>query len=424
MMDDMSNVYLTVYILFWLIVFIIYQKRRRYFGTASVIILSYLIYAICSYIMYNDEYLGIGRERLHLFPFVYLGAMLLVAIAPAMKFKEETISIRPPNLLILDVFSYIFIFCSIIRIPDIIDNIQQGIVLLLMDPSGGESLYYATHDKIIANVGGGISNIFAIIYNLFIDVAILFYFYYLTLSKRKRVIIVGYTILIICSLLDPLSQGLRTGVLMKTFNIIIAFFLMKPLLGSKVKQIVKVVGTVVFSFVIILFISLTISRFGDRNIGTQGSMLSYIGQANINFNTSILDAGGTREANRTCNLFKQMLGYSDIPRNVVETRVRYSNLKIDDSVFSTFVGDFVLDFGPVVAPIIFILFSLFIRNKTKATKSGVIQFHQVILIYFSMIICMQGGMYLFDYSYGNNLVILAFVFIYFVFKFDRIYSIK
>ena len=414
MIGDLSNLYLVIYILFWVVAFVLYQTRRRYFGAASAIMFSYIIYAVCSYLMYNDSYIGLGLVGLRLFPFVYLGGMLLLAIFPAMKYREELYTIRMPSCFLLNAFSYIFIICALIRLPDILGSIQNGIMLLLLDPSGGESLYYDTHRQIISNIGG-ISNLFAIIYNLFIDIAILFFFYYLTFEKYNKIIVVGYIIVIISSLLQPLSQGLRTGVVMKAFNILIAFFLMKPYMKPKVRKMVGGVASILMSFVAILFMSLTTSRFEDKIAGTNGSILSYIGQANINFNTSVLDAAGTREANRTCNLFKQMLGYKDIPKNVVETRVKYSYLNIDDSVFSTFVGDFVLDFGPVIATVIFLLFSLFVSSKTKA-KGRIVGFHQVILIYFAMIICMQGGMYLFDYSYGNNLVIIAFAFTYFVFR--------
>ena len=79
--------------------------------------------------------------------------------------------------------------------------------------------------------------------------------------------------------------------------------------------------------------------------------------------------------------------------NYVERREIYSKLKINDEVFSTFVGDFTIDFGPFFAVIIFIVFNFFViysfqRNKTNNNK---IKLHQLLLLYFTVCISAQGG---------------------------------
>jgi len=87
-------------------------------------------------------------------------------------------------------------------------------------------------------------------------------------------------------------------------------------------------------------------------------------------------------------------------------------------VFSTFVGDFTLDFGPFIAPLIFILFTLFILRKTRI-RNGIILFHQLILVQFVMCICMLGGMKLFSFSdAGGNLQLIVYLFAYILFRFD------
>lgn len=406
-----------IYISLWILVLLFYQRKRKYWGGGSIIIGSYLLYAICSFVLFNSE-MNIGQyEDLSLGGFLYLFLMLLIATMPALKFKEESVILQPPSRTVINLFSVVFIISTLIRLPDIIMNMGEGLVLLMLDEDGGSELYHATNDAEREAVGGGISNLFAIIYNLFLDGAILIAFYYMTLEKKNRILLLGFILAIISSLLLPLSQGLRTGVLMKSFNLLIAFFLMKPFLSADLRKYIYIVGGIMMGFVVFLFMLLTMSRFGEHESGTYGSMLSYMGQANLNFNMYVLDAGGTRNGDRTCNTFKNLLGYDNVPQNVVDTRDRYSSLALDDSVFSTFVGDFVLDFGPWLTPLIFVFFSFLVCQKIKP-RNKIVGFHQLILVYFAMIVCMQGGMYLFYYSFGENLTIIAFAMTYFLFKYD------
>ena len=78
----------------------------------------------------------------------------------------------------------------------------------------------------------------------------------------------------------------------------------------------------------------------------------YYGQSFLNFNNYGLDAGGIRYGDRTANFFKSFL-FDDVPHNFVERREKYSHLKIDDYYFYTFVGDFTIDYGPILAVLLF-----------------------------------------------------------------------
>ena len=86
--------------------------------------------------------------------------------------------------------------------------------------------------------------------------------------------------------------------------------------------------------------------------------------------------------------------------------------------FPTFVGDFVIDFGPIIPIFIFIFFSFLFTKLSKPIRRT-ISFHQLILIYFVMIVCVKGSMYLFVFSFTDNYKILAFIFAYCLFAFTR-----
>ena len=157
--------------------------------------------------------------------------------------------------------------------------------------------------------------------------------------------------------------------------------------------------------------AITVSRFGDRAGGTVTSFLNwYIGQGSLYFNNYGLNPGGTRNGERTANLFLRIIK-SDVPKNYVERRQKYPNLEIDDYYFTTFVGDFTIDYGPIIAVIIFLAIYGWMYYKTK-TRTDSITLHQLLLLYITMCVSMQGGMYLFNYSDTANLKIITYIFLY------------
>ena len=188
--------------------------------------------------------------------------------------------------------------------------------------------------------------------------------------------------------------------------------LFKRYLSKFINRIVQVVGVCCFVLISLPVIAITFSRFGDTKgqAAVSGFVSWYIGQGNLYFNNYGLDAGGIRYGDRTINLVKRAID-PDTPKNFVERRELYHNLEIDDYYFTTFVGDFTLDFGPYVAPLIFIVFNLWVLSQIKP-RDGSLTVAQLLLLYLSMCICMQGGMYLFAYSDGANLKFLAFLLLF------------
>ena len=54
-MDIDNNIYLFIYVFLWVLVLFKYQKKRQYFGASSIILSSYLVYAVCSWVLYNSQ---------------------------------------------------------------------------------------------------------------------------------------------------------------------------------------------------------------------------------------------------------------------------------------------------------------------------------------------------------------------------------
>lgn len=343
---------------------------------------------------------------------------------PVLKYNPKDIKVfHPANRFLLNSISCIIIICALINLPSAIIHLREGLILMFLSSSGGQELYQEMIES-GTDAGGAISNIPSIISNAFTNIAILFLFYLLTQKKKSKFMIVGLGISVLSNIMHFLSTGQRGGVVRILLTVFITYFAVKDFLIDDIKKKIRRVGLVFIILISIPLVAITISRFAYRDTGVQGSFVDYIGQANLNFNNYGLDNGGIRYGDRTFPLFKRMLGFENVPKNFWERRNKYANLHISDQYFITYVGDFTLDFGPTVAAIIMLLFSVFATYKTRI-RNHEFFFEQLILLHFVMCITMQGAMELYTFSdvQGNLRVIVVFL-CYISFKLFRISKVK
>lgn len=423
MESDLSNICLVLYLSAWIVTIVAYQKKKKHFDAGSVLLCSYLLYSIVSLLLYNSPFYTFDRIRL--FPFIYLYFMLMLAFSPILKYDVYKIKeIKKPTTIFLNTVCIIFIVSSLVQLPTIISDIAFSIIKLLTDPAGGQELYNAAMSNSYSIGDGNISNFPSIISNAFGNFGILLFFYYLTLNKYNKLILIGLLLSCIVSLLTNISLGQRGPIIEILFSLIITYFALRKFFQPKFIKIIKIIGISLVIAISVPLIALTNSRFGDMDGGSLSSLYYYVGQENLYFNNYGLDNGGIRYGDRTFPLFKRVLGFDNVPHNFLERRQKYPDLKINDEVFCGFVGDFTFDFGPFVAPLIFIIFTLFVLNKTRI-RNGRILFHQLILIHFVMSLCMLGGIKLYPFSdVGGNLQLIVYFVAYICFKLDSGISLQ
>ena len=403
-----NNIICAGYLLLWILTFIGYHILRFKTDGGSAIMLTYIIYAIFSLFSINDFLFGDMYLPLTVLPFIYLYLMLMIALSPAIYVHfHPTNKIEDPNSRIPYLVSIIIIIASFLLLPDILSNFADGFVKLFTDVDAGKDAYSEQIEEVQDGGGSGISNLTAIIYNSLMDFPAFMTFYFLTKEKKNVWLISGLFFAVLVGLLLPIMRGQRGGVVMCTLTLFLAYMMYRNYLSAKVNKFVKLVGIILVIMVSLPIAAITISRFGSDNIGpgVGGYINWYVGQGNLYFNNYAFDNGGIRYGDRTINLFKRIIS-PDTPQNYDERRWKYRNLNIDDNLFTTFVGDFVIDFGPILATVIFIVFSYFVLVNIR-TRGDTIKLHQLVLLYFSMCICMQGGMTLFSFSDTSNLRIIT-----------------
>lgn len=416
----MGEFWLILYVVAWAITFLIVRKHHESFGVSSFVVLLYLVIAICSFLLYkNPYYIGVWKP-LKFFPFLYLYLMLLVAIMPLLRYKEsDGLMLLHPNTRVLKTFTYVIIITSFLQIPSVLMNLSDGLQLIFLNIDNAAEIYADRKIEIASSTKGGINvsflNSFSIIANIFSDFCIFLFFYYKTIREKDRFINVSLIIIMVVSILRPLSQANRTEGILTLLTVIATYLLFKPYIEDSVKKSLRKYIAVIMAIILVPVVIITISRFSSSSNGALYSVEEYIGQCNLYFNNYALDDNGTREGERTCNIFKQIVGFKNVSTDVRSCRDKYPQLYLDDTNFSTFVGDFTIDFGPHIPVFLFIIFSLIFCKCTRA-PNGSIEFHQLVVLYFVLIVCTKGAMYLFPFSFTDNYKILAFLFTYYLFR--------
>lgn len=414
----MSTFYIILYLLLWVVTLLVYRRRGQERDAGWLIIVSYIGYAVFSLILFrhaDGEYYVFLPMRL--WPFVYLYCMLLLALWPLIRFhKSNVTTIIEPKMWLLNTLSVIIILSALACIPTLLKHLQDGSFLrLLQDSSAGQELYSEALAE-SEEAGSGISNIPSILLNALSDLALLLFFYYLTLKQRHPLIIAGLSIAIGIVLLTPILSGQRSNTVTTLLTFIGAYFLLRRYLGERLRRWVNILGLGLILVLSIPLAAITLSRFDQRQGGAVGSVVYYIGQANLNFNNYGLDAGGIRHGDRTINLLKRVIDPYNTPKNFQERRDKYPDLKMDDNVFYTFVGDFTLDFGPWKTVLIFLIFNMLVviatRSQTDDQGKASLAFHQLLLLYMVTCIAMQGGFWLFGYADTAGLRLIALLLLY------------
>ena len=395
----MDSLLIGIYIVLWVVTLYVYQRKRKTFDAGSFILVLYLLTAIASYLLYGDEFYGSSFRGLSLFTFLLLFVLLFMGAYPVLKYDGRKKNLVTPNKGLIVIISLVFIVSSLMSVSS---TLQREAM------EGNENMGH-----------GGLSNIFSVLITALTNISALFLFYLIKYYRDNKLLVWSMAFSFVLLFMRYISMGTRGAVVEFLLLLIVSYMLMKPYYSDKITSAVNKILVVFAILVSIPIIAISVSRFSNQT-GTSGvgsSTLYYGGQGNLYFNKYALDNNGIRYGDRVIPLFKRMAFISNVPHNFWERRAKYPRLKINDEVFVTFAGDFLLDFGPLFGSFIIIFFSLLFLQITRA-RGNLIGFHKLIILHMIAIICSQGAIKLFPLSdVGGNLQIIVYILSYFAFKY-------
>lgn len=403
------------YFLIWGFTLWRYYAKVKSFNTACFILFTYALYAFFSIKVYETSYPYFEPKPLMVFPYIYLYSALLIGLYPIMKYGEyKEVQIKQPPIRIINIVSLVFIIATLIHIPSIFSNLSTGLMKLLIDSSNAAS-FYQDNLMVAEESGKSLSNIAAVFSNAFSGVGFFLTAYYFTVKNKSKIILWGLIISCIVKMTSGIAEGTRGAIIEYLFLSISSVFLFYNNIPTTIKRYVKVLGLSITLLLAIPMVLITVGRFGAGGIDPLESVYYYAGIENINFNNYALDDNGIRYGDRVLPLFKRMVGFDNVPRNFFERRTKYPQLYLNDESFSTYVGDFAIDFGPILGFLFIFLISAIVYSKTRV-KHGTISLHQLLMLHLLVYMCTIGGLKLFPFADAAGIQVIVYAMIYFIFR--------
>lgn len=371
------------------------KKKKSYLCSSSILIGIYVVSAIfalptLSIGEYRDPYLSSYWWPAMLFLFY-----LLLLLIPARGFKDNAVSqLVLPSRSALNVMATVIIilsFYSLIYFSSTVSNI------FTMDLGDARTNLYQGEEYVEAGLMNTIASVSASLYVF----ALLLFFIFLTIPSSKLV----RTLLLISSLSEPmhiLAYVGRDGVVFWLFSFVFLYTIFRNYMEPASKSFLKKIFIVAGGILIIPFMLITISRFGDsgNNQGAFDSIINYWGQG---FIQGTLFMGID---NKPCThgssfpLFFELTGISK-PVSMGMTQIG----EWRSWCFGTIVTSLMQNFGHtgfwVIAISVLVLFFGIMK-----IRSGKLQFHQMIFYILYYQIMSQGVFYFKQYTRGGNLFIL------------------
>ena len=382
-----NNLILLSYSFLWLIFLYFYKRKNERFTLGYVLIALYFVLSLLSIIAFNSEYsTDYFGNKLTLFPLLYLFLMMFITFVPLTTLKEQKllyISIPSKNFC-----KYLCIFFGLFSLLEILgelSDIQNGFSLLLSNSDDIADLYFdSTERRMSKRSFSGVFSIVGVISNLGSLIGPLIFYIYLLHNNRNKIVIFLASMTILQGFLHGVAVASRALIALRLFTVLLLFFFFMPFMERKLKKKIKRIFFLGAIISISLLTIITVARVNySKQTSSYFNVTRYLGEGPIIFDNYCMDAHGTREGYHTATLFVYLLGKPILSES--EKRFKFRDMTIDNSRFYTYVGDYVLDYGPETAFIIFIILSL-LAFRSLRHKDGLC-FSQVIIVYMVFRFC-------------------------------------
>ena len=392
----------------YLITFLLVLKRRG-FDVVSFIFCLYFFLSLMSIGLYLHPMSYSTYDDLNIGGFFLLYLGIVCFTMPLFSIKKE-ITIVPPREDVFNLIILVLFFLSLSRLPSAISHMRSGLFQMIIDPSGFEEVYRDRMDVFVR--GGSIArrsiSLLSMMYGIAGDTAVFLYVYYQTVHYRKSIQSLGLLISSVIILFSYVSDAERGGIARVILIFAFSYLLFKDKIDTTIRKRVKWALISIIAILIVFLSAITISRFSNKSYYGDNyvsySVMSYLGQPMLNYDKFVISEPNTREGERTAALVKTIFQPGGRPYNYSRRVSKYSYMSIDESSFSTFLGDLSLDYGPFVTAIICIIFAMASLLSFSNKKEHRFRWFLLKYIVLYIVIC---GWYLFPFSdVGGNLKLL------------------
>ncbi len=350
-----------------LLLHLIRKKKSRLSIFVSAIWCASAVFSLVFYGLNGNNWEFRTYTNLTLQPFVFIFVCILLYIIPLTRIEDRSAILVDADYSLLTIFSWIIV---IISIAPFLANLVYAINHI------GESLSsfaenYETEVEILeGNVA--ILNKYAKYARTFSPILL---FYFLQRPNPNKLLLIG----LFCAFLNPslgnLNSGSRFLFAADFLYLLAVYFIFSKSIDDNVRSRIRIIGSLLLSFFIVIFISISIFRFtttnsSSANIEATTSFGLYAGEGMLNFSSNMWNISRRTGGSNTLTVVDYMMG--DNPTTVRDADKVSAKAGIPLNIFYTVVGDFYIDFGPNVTLAIFFgifLILSFLLRKQKTHYS-------------------------------------------------------
>ena len=364
---------IAIFIYYWIL-------NARHFGAVSMLILTYIIMCSASLVLEQFPILHDGTPILFE-PMAYLSVCFIIIFWGFAGFRDQNLtSIKIERILLYRVLENFLLLGGFLAIlfflPFAATALKGDMALFRIDQveSGSRLADF-----------GIINSIFSLLSNLFIIAQVCSFINMIPING-KRNLYKAYLLLIssLSFVVYVLAYAGRDGVVYWVMSYVFCFLLFRNFLTMHDLKRIKRFFVLVFATLMIPFIMISVSRFSEMTGGTVLWIINYAGQQLRNFNNHYQIEAPLQYGKHSVPIiydFLKVVGF-DISTKV-DTDIFFSYFLIEGVepwVFTTFIGNFMYDFGKIWTLLFLCIMSLATRRLLKkVTRTGVLEFSNLLL---------------------------------------------
>lgn len=402
---------------------LIYVIKKYGVKISACMIGSYALSSFFSIILYISNYnyflVDFGKIEITVIPTIIYCFLLTLSIYPFIKMDSLTkISIQPiKNKKLFSLLTGIFFMAFLLLI--VLFGKQFVFNLMFGDLGELRTEALSSGQSVTDNLSG-ISRIIStpvMIIGHVAYFAIPLFFYNLCFNPDKKII----NIILLLSSLSPVFLGVLNVDRSKTFYwvllFIMCFFWFRKYIVEKNQRVfLKRIGFIVLGVLLLYFISVSISRFGERDSGAEGGFVIYAGQSFLNF-VNLWDNYNNPDftLSRVFPFFNYFFGNNIQVGEWNDIAYLKSGMHIN--IFFTYLGMFLVDLGKLS-----VFVAVFVVNRiasclVRRQSNRSITFLSDVLIIFAVATIVQCGVISYFYSGIDRFIGLLFILLFcFIFK--------
>lgn len=399
---------------FFLILLLVMVKRKG-IGVAACMTAGFAISSFFSIILYLEDYpyalVDFGSIEVNVIPTLIYCLLVSSCIYPFYKYDYgAAIPIKPiSNVKLLNNIVYLFTTVLILLIL----LFGRLFMFNLMFGDLGELRTTALEDAVsVTDQLSGISRMIASPVMILGHIAyfmIPLFFYSLSVNPERK----WFNTLILITSMSPVFLGILNVDRSKTFYWVLLFsmcyfWFKKYLTNSDQTKYIKWMGYIVIGALVTYFVSVTISRFGERDYGSEGGLIIYAGQPFLNF-VNLWDNYRNPDITlaRVFPFYNYFFGGNTLVKDWNDYAFTKSGMHIN--IFYSYLGLFLVDLGRIS---VFLAAFLINRLATVVARRQVAKSYLTLsssIYFFSVAIILQCGMISYFYSGIDRFLGLLFI---------------